>query len=820
MGNDVEPPARHDEIKTEMTEFATPESLTMPMGRPTSVRSTYRLQLRPDALTLADARAIAEYLQQLGVSHLYLSPIMTAMRGSTHGYDVTDPTAVSPALGGPAALKSLSSELRSRGMGLIVDLVPNHVGVGDPRQNPWWWDVLCHGRNSQYAHFFDIDWSPNNGAGGRLALPVLQNENDPAALTVDRSGPEPMLALHDLRFPIAPGTDGENALRIHDKQHYRLVNWKAGICTYRRFLSVSSLAAIRQEDPKVFEVTHRELAAWCEHDLVDGVRVDHPDGLAQPAAYLTRLRRLIGPRRLLLVEKVLSNREPLDSSLPIDGTTGYDALADLGGVLIDPAGEKVLTELSRRFCGHGSNGAWIGNNEHRIKRAVAETMLAPEVRRLVAAIKRDANAESFDTMALTNATIEVLSQMPVCRTDYAPLAGMVTTVVTKVCKRNGELTAPLAVLVTALTAGGEATVRLHQVSGAVAAKAIEDTMFYQGARLVSLQELGSNPARFGRSILEFHLASAERAFRWPTSMTTLSTHDTKRGEDVRARIGVLSQAADRWSKAVIAWSGIAPPPDGATALFLLQNMFGVWPADGRSAAAVPGLRERLHLFAEKAVREAGTKSSWEEPDLEFETALHTWIDTVIDGPVGAELSALVSKLAPHAWSDALSQKLLQLCGPGIPDIYQGCELWEDSLVDPDNRRPVDFGHRLSMLQTLTGTPEADPSGAVKMWIVAYALWLRRERPDCFVGGTYTPLFAAGDTTGHLIAFARGRADEPPQLIAAATRHSVRLAENGWGDAALDLPPGTWTDRLTGHTFTGRVRLEKLFTRLPVALLVR
>jgi (1->4)-alpha-D-glucan 1-alpha-D-glucosylmutase len=803
-----------------MTEIASPESLTTPVVQQTTVRSTYRLQLRPDALTFADARAIAEYLQQLGISHLYLSPIMTAMHGSAHGYDVADPTTVSAALGGPTGLKTLSDELRSRGMGLIVDLVPNHIGVADPRQNPWWWDVLLHGRASQFAQFFDIDWSPNNGAGGRLALPVLQSENDPAALTVDRRGPEPMLALHDLRFPIAPGTDGENALRIHDRQHYRLVSWKAGICTYRRFFAVSSLAAIRQEDPHVFELTHRELAAWCEHDLIDGVRVDHPDGLAHPAAYLARLRRLIGPRRLLLVEKVLSNREPLDAMLPIDGTTGYDALADLGGVLIDPAGERALTELSRRFCGHGSNAAWIGNNEHRIKRAVAETMLVPEIRRLVEAIKRDANAETFDTMALTNATIEVLSFMPVYRTDYAPLAGMINTVVTKVHKRNGELSAPLSVLVTALSADGEAAVRMNQVCGAVTAKAVEDTMYYQGARLVSLQEVGGNPARFGRSVLEFHLANAERAQRWPATMTTLSTHDTKRGEDVRAHIGVLSQAADHWSKAVTAWSAIAPSTDGATALFLLQNMFGIWPADGRPAAAVPGVRERLHLFAEKAVREAGTKSSWEEPDLEFESALHQWIDLVIDGPVGAELSTLATELAPHAWSDALSQKLLQLCGPGIPDIYQGCELWEDSLVDPDNRRPVDFGHRLAMLQSLTGTPELDPSGAAKMWIVAYALWLRRERPDCFVGGTYTPLFAAGDTAGHLVAFARGRADEPPQVIAATTRHSLRLAETGWGDAALDLPPGTWTDRLTGHTFTSRVRLEKLFTRLPVALLVR
>ncbi len=802
------------------THVTDPLSLRRTTARPTTIRSTYRLQLRPDALTFSDARTIAEYLQQLGTSHLYLSPILTAAHGSNHGYDVTDPTTVSAALGGPAGLKALSDEVRSRGMGLVVDLVPNHVGVADPRQNAWWWDVLRNGRESSFAHYFDIDWSPGNGAGGRLALPVLQSENDPAALTVDRSGPEPMLALHDLRFPIAPGTDGDNALRIHDKQHYRLVSWKAGVCTYRRFFAVSSLAAIRQEDNEVFEATHRELAAWCEHDLIDGVRIDHPDGLSYPAAYLARVRRLIGPNRLLLVEKILANREPLDPTLPVDGTTGYDALADLGGVLIKPEGEQALTELSKKLAGHGSDRAWIGETEHRIKRAVAENLLAPEIRRLVAAIKRDGGAESFDTMAMTNATIEVLAFMPVYRADYAPLAGMAGAVIAEVERRNSELTAPLAVLVAALAADGEAAVRFSQVCGAVTAKAVEDTMFYQAARLVSLQEVGGNPARFGHSLNEFHLSNSERAHRWPATMTTLSTHDTKRGEDVRARIGVLSQVADTWAQCVEAWDEAAPGPDGATTLFLLQNMFGVWPADGRPAASVPGLRERLHLFAEKSIREAGTKTSWEEPDAEFESAVHSWIDTVIDGPVGSELGDLVHELAPHAWSDALSQKLLQLCGPGIPDIYQGCELWEDSLVDPDNRRPVDFTIRIGMLQSLTGTPALDTTGAAKMWIVAYALWLRRERPDCFVGGTYLPLFATGEQAGRLVSYARGRVGAAPEVIVATTRHSLGLAETGWGDTTLDLPQGTWTDRLTGHTFQGRARLEKLFGLLPVALLVR
>ncbi|MEV0856634.1 malto-oligosyltrehalose synthase [Nocardia fluminea] len=785
-----------------------------------TVRSTYRLQLRPDALTFADARAIAEYLQQLGISHLYLSPILTATHGSTHGYDVTDPTTVSLALGGPTGLKALSDEVRSRGMGLIVDLVPNHVGVADPRQNPWWWDVLRNGQKSRYAKYFDIDWSSGNGAGGRLALPVLQNENDPAALTVDRSGAEPMLALHDLRFPIAAGTDGDNALRIHDRQHYRLVSWKAGVCTYRRFFAVNSLAAIRQEDPEVFEATHRELAAWCEHDLIDGVRVDHPDGLSYPSAYLTRLRRLIGPQRLLLVEKILANREPLDATLPVDGTTGYDALADLGGVLIDPAGEATLTELSQHVAGHGSDRAWFGETEHRIKRAVAETILAPEIRRLVAAIKRDGNAGSFDTLAVSNATIEVLAFMPVYRVDYAPLAGMTAAVVAEVEKRNAELTAPLSVLVTALSVGGEAATRFSQVCGAITAKSVEDTMFYQGARLVSLQEVGGNPARFGHSVNDFHLSNSERAQRWPATMTTISTHDTKRGEDVRARIGVLSQVADVWSQRVRGWLETTPAPDGATALFLLQNMFGVWPADGRPASSVPGLRDRLHMFAEKSIREAGTKTSWEEPDAAFESAVHGWLDAVIDGPVGTGIGDLAHELAPHAWSDAVAQKLLQLCAPGIPDIYQGTELWEDSLVDPDNRRPVNFATRVGMLQSLTDTPTLDTTGAAKMWVVAYALWLRRERPECFVGGMYRPLYAIGEHAHRFIAYGRGPAGEAPEVIVAATRHSVGLATTGWLDTTLPLPQGNWTDRLTGNTFAGSARVDKLFARLPVALLVR
>lgn len=784
------------------------------------VRSSYRLQLRPDLLTFTQAAALAEYLQQLGVTHVYLSPIVTAMPGSVHGYDITDPTRVSSGLGGRGGFKALSDELRSRSMGLLVDIVPNHVAVGNPRHNGWWWDVLRHGSESPFAHFFDIDWSPNNGAGGRVALPVLPSQHEWGQLSIDRSTGEPTLALGDLRFPLAPGTEDADPLLAHDRQHYRLVGAKSGLCGYRRYHGISSLAALRQEDPEVFETTHRELAAWCEHNLIDGVRVDNPDGLIDPMGYLTKLRRLIGDGRLLLVERILSDGEPLDPGLPIDGTTGYDTLADCSGVLLDCTGRGALTDLSRQFTGHGSDRAWLQEKLPRIKRAVAENILRPEIRHLVAVLKREAGAEASDTMAVTNATIEVLARLPVTRIDHTPNAHILRSVIAVVERRNSELRAPLTVLVAAISAPGEALGRFAQVAAEVTAKALEDTMFYRAVRLVSLQELGSDPGRFGRLVNEFHLANITRAAQWPATMTTLSTHDTKRGEDVRARIGVLSQIPETWANTVSAWLAHTPPPDPTTALFLLQNMFGVWPADGRHCAAVPGLRERLHEFAEKAMREAGERTSWEDPDPEFESAVHTWVDAIVDGPVGRELGELVRDVAPHAWSDSLAQKLLQLCAPGFPDLYQGCELWDDSLVDPDNRRPVDFSVRAGMLHSLANTPPLDATGAAKMWTVAYALWLRRDRPECFVGGHYRPLYARGEQEHKLIAYARGPAGGQAQIVVAVTRHSVSLAETGWGETFLELPMGEWTDRLTGHRFTGEVRLEKVFARLPVALLVR
>src|SRR5690348_1640640 len=307
------------------------------------VISTYRLQLRGEssgfAFTFADAENLLDYLNDLGVSHLYLSPIMTAAAGSSHGYDVTDPTTVSPEIGGREGLERLSAAARSRGMGLIVDIVPNHVGIDQPRQNPWWWDVLRNGRSSPYATFFDIDWDLDGD--GRIVLPVLGSDDDAADLTVDGD----LLRLGDLAFPIAPGTAGSSGPEVHDRQHYRLVGWRNGVCGYRRFFSITSLAGLRQEDRAVFDATHAEVGRWFAEGLVDGIRIDHPDGLSDPCGYLAWLRELTGPEAWIVIEKILAVDEALEPTLPVGGTTGYDVLREIGGVLVDPSGAPALTAL-------------------------------------------------------------------------------------------------------------------------------------------------------------------------------------------------------------------------------------------------------------------------------------------------------------------------------------------------------------------------------------------------------------------------------------------------------------------------------------------
>lgn len=759
------------------------------------VLSTYRLQLRGEAsgfaFTFADAEHLLEYLDELGVSHLYLSPILTAARGSSHGYDVTDPTTVSAELGGPDGLARLSAAAAARGMGLVVDIVPNHVGIDDPRQNAWWWDVLRHGRDSRYAAFFDIDWDLDDG---RIVLPILGSDDDAADLKVDGD----LLRLGDLALPIAPGTGDGTGPEVHDRQHYRMVGWRNGVCGYRRFFSITSLAGLRQEDAAVFDASHAEVARWFAERLVDGVRIDHPDGLSDPGGYLARLRELVGPDAWIVIEKILAVDEALEPTLPVAGTTGYDALRQVGGVFVDPAGEPALTAL---VDSAGTEYRAMPKLLAELKIRAATDTLASELARLHRAV---AAAAGTDHPLLPDAIAALLTHVGVYRSDYPGLVALLPTALAETQCQSPQLGPALAVLAAALAHGGEPATRLQQLCGAVTAKAVEDCLFYRDARLVSLNEVGGEPHRFGVGLAEFHHSAAVRATLWPHAMTTLTTHDTKRGEDVRARIGVLSQVPSLWTEFLARWEVQAPSPDPATGQFLWQNIFGVWPVDGRVTGE---LRARLHAYAEKAIREAAWHTSWHDPDAAFEGAVHGWLDTVLDGRVAGQLTELVAKLNPHAASDALGQKLLALTVPGVPDVYQGTELWDDSLVDPDNRRAVDYAVRRKALKELRHP---------KVRVVTTALRLRRSHPETFLRGDYAPLLADGDAGEHVVAFRRGW--EGRDIVVAVARWTVRLAEAGWGNTVLPLPDGTWKDALTGAVADGPTSAAQLFADLPVALL--
>jgi (1->4)-alpha-D-glucan 1-alpha-D-glucosylmutase len=758
------------------------------------VLSTYRLQLRAESsgfgFTFADAEKLLDYFAELGVSHLYLSPILTPVVGSAHGYDVADTTKVSAELGGADGLARLSAAARARGLGLVVDIVPNHLGVDKPEQNRWWWDVLRHGPSSAYAHFFDIDWDL---ADGRIVLPVLGSDDDVADLSVD----DDLLRLGDLAFPIAPGTGNGTGPEVHDRQHYRLVGWKRGVCGYRRFFSITSLAGLRQEDRSVFDATHVEVARWFAEGLVDGVRIDHPDGLSDPAGYLTWLRELVGPDAWIVIEKILAVDEALEPTLPIAGTTGYDALREIGGIFVDPKGAPALTALvDSAGIDYQHMPAMLAD----LKTAAATETLASEMGRLRRCIVAAAGA---DHPRLPAAVAALLTHIDVYRSDYRGLAAMLPAALATTQSAAPELDVPLQLIATALADGGEPAKRLQQLCGAVTAKAVEDCLFYRDARLVSLNEVGGEPLRFGVGLAEFHHRAAARARLWPYAMTTLSTHDTKRGEDVRARIGVLSQVPSLWSEFVARWETTTPAPDPATGLFLFQNIFGVWPASGEVTGE---LRTRLHAYSEKAIREAALHTSWQDPDTDFERAVHDWLDAVLDGPVARELTNLVIRLQPHAENDALGQKLLSLTVPGIPDIYQGTELWDDSLVDPDNRRPVNYEVRRQALKSLQHR---------KIRVVKAGLQLRRARPDTFLRGGYRPVLSAGGAADHVVAFVRG-----DDVLVAATRWTVHLEPSGWGATVVGIPEGRWANTLTGAMVTGTTPATELFAELPVALLER
>jgi (1->4)-alpha-D-glucan 1-alpha-D-glucosylmutase len=624
-------------------------------------------------------------------------------------------------------------------------------------------------------------------------LPLLGSDDDVADLTVDGD----LLRLGDLALPIAPGTGEGTGPDVHDRQHYRLVGWRRGPCGYRRFFSITSLAGLRQEDRAVFDAGHAEVARWFTEGLVDGVRIDHPDGLSDPCGYLAWLRELLGPNAWIVIEKILAVDEALEPTLPVHGTTGYDVLREVGGVFIDPTGEPALTALVETAgVDYHAMPAMLAD----LKIRTATDTLASELARLRRAIAATAGT---DHPLLSEAVAALLTHIGVYRSDYPGLAAILPTALAETQAAASQLGPALQVIAAAFARGGEPATRLQQLCGAVTAKSVEDCMFYRDARLVSLNEVGGEPHRFGVGAAEFHYSAATRARLWPQAMTTLSTHDTKRGEDVRARIGVLSQVPSLWADFVAHAETITPSPDAATGQFLWQNIFGVWPVSGEVTGQ---LRDRLHGYTEKAIREAAWHTSWNDPDAVFEDAVHRWLDTVLDGPVASALTELVGQLNSHAESDALAQKLLALTVPGIPDVYQGTELWDDSLVDPDNRREVDYAARRDALKALQHN---------KLRVVAAALRLRRARPGSFVGAEYFPVLATGPAADNIVAFRRGA-----DVLVAVTRWTVRLEQTGWGRTTLPLPEGSWTDTLTGSVASGPTPAVELFADLPVVLLER
>lgn len=780
--------------------------MTSERPEPVVPTATYRLQLQPE-FPFAAAGAAVPYLASLGVSHLHLSPVLEAVPGSTHGYDVVDHGRVREELGGEEGLRALSRTAREHGLGLVVDIVPNHMAMA-PRHNHALWEVLRQGPGSPYARWFDIDWEARSG---QVLLPVLGGPlgTQLDALRVDGD----VLRYHDHAFPLREGTEELPLPRLLDAQWYRPVWWRLARTelNYRRFFSISELIGVRVEDPEVFDATHAKTLQLLREGVVDGLRVDHPDGLADPDGYLARLHEA-SRGRWTVVEKILAAGEPLPPSWPVAGTTGYDSLRHVDGVFTDPAGFGELLGGYRRFAAPQTDrgGQWAAT----VRRAAYKVLtyeLAAETDRLARTASRLCAASADPALrdrapwALRTALEELLVRLRV----YRPYeSGDTASVVTE--EAAAEARAAFVVpeeagavdvvrdLVLGRACGGregaEFRARFAQTASALRAKSVEDTAFYRYVPLLSATEVGGEPGAPSVSPEEFHAHCVRLQRDWPSSGTVVSTHDTKRSADVRAALAVLSECPERWADAVTAATlADEAVPDGQLAWAAWQTLFGLGEADG----------DRIREALLKHVREAGLYTSWTEREPAYEDAVTAFLAAGPCGPPGLPVLELREALAPQVRANVLGTALLHLTMPGVPDVYQGGEDEVRALVDPDNRRLVRF-------------PPVDPGD--KHALTSAALRLRARRPEVFgETGSYAPLQAGGAAAAHCLAFARSG-----EVVTAVTRLSLRLAERGgWRDTVLPLPPGRWADvRFPEREFTGRVRVADLFERLPVALLER
>ncbi len=732
---------------------------------PVTPASTYRLQLRPE-FTFAAAEAAVPYLSSLGVSHLHLSPVLEAAPGSEHGYDVTDHSRVREELGGEPGLRSLAAAARAHGLGLVLDIVPNHMAVPSPlRLNRPLWEVLREGPDSPFARWFDIDWE---AGGGQVLLPVLAGPAESCELKADGE----VLRYGEQEFPLREGTAGLGLPELLAAQWYRPAWWREARTelNYRRFFTISDLIGVRVEDPEVFTATHAKVLELVRDGVAQGLRIDHVDGLADPEEYLRRLRTAAGPHCWVVVEKILARDEQLPSAWPVAGTTGYDALHRVDGVFTDPDG---AAELARRFGEFTGSPEWA-----RIAEACAREVLTGDLAAELGALERRAGPE------LASAVRELLVAYPV----YRPYPGEPEPD-PRAVERAAAVAGPGAVAgVRELLLRDPAfAARFAQTSAALRAKSLEDRAFYRYAPLLSATEVGGDPGRPALPPAEFHAYCDRLEREWPHSGTVLSTHDTKRSADVRARISVLSQAPGTMEGAA--------GPDPALAWTARQTALGL----GEAPQAVPRLAEALL----KGAREAGLRTSWTERDEAYEAAVPGYAPGPLDLP---------AELAEAARANVLGMALLHLAMPGVPEVYQGAETEYRALVDPDNRRPARFPREA--LARLDAGAAADGPAEEKLALTAAVLRLRRDRPDLFTG--YAPVAARGPAADHCLAFSRS-----PGLVVVATRLAHRLAlAGGWRGTVLPLPPGRWTPLPGGSPYEGEADLPLLLAASPALVLLR
>ncbi|HET6627514.1 MAG TPA: malto-oligosyltrehalose synthase [Nocardioidaceae bacterium] len=780
--------------------------------------ATYRLQLH-GGFTFADARARVPYLASLGVTHLYLSPVLQAVPGSLHGYDVLDHTRISDDLGGEPDLLALAEAARAQGLGIIVDVVPNHMAFVAPEYaNGPLWQVLREGRDASTAHWFDIDWK---AGGGRLGLPILGGTLAEVLgareIELAEHDGEPVLRYFDHVLPVAPGTEDGDVADVLARQHYQLAHWRDtdAMLNYRRFFDIGELIAVRVELPEVFEATHRLLLDLNHRGVIEGFRIDHPDGLADPEGYLRRLRAATHPGTGIWVEKILEGHERLPSSWACEGTTGYDALLAVSTALVDPAATPVLD----RTWGEAGGDPDLEAAVERAKRAVVDDLLGPELQRLTRRAR-----EVFpdaDPDRLQEAVVELLVAGEVYRAyvrpdkRLTPLArGRLQQAFDEAVAARPDLRAELEQLVDLAMAehhdevpAVDFAVRLQQTWGPVMAKGIEDTTFYRWHRLVALNEVGGDPSVLDTAGPDaLHEWACAQQEHWPLGMTTLSTHDTKRSEDVRARLIAVAADTLSWQRCSDVFRDAATElgVDLPTAHLLWQTLVGA----GDISA------DRLHDYLTKAMREAKQLTAWVDGDPGYEARVLDLADrALLPGALKEAVDLAVLENQDTIRATVLAQKLLQLLLPGVADVYQGCEIVNLSLVDPDNRREVDYGERERRLARLEDTGPQDLDDE-KLLVTSRALRIRRELGACFGDhATYQPLESS---TEHALGFVR-----TGTVACVVTRAPHRLdASGGWGEHTVTLPEGTWRDELTGSVSGGgALRCADLFARMPVALLV-